>query len=161
MWVAEGGTAYYEGILLRRAGLITDKEFLNNKASQIKQLQERPGRFETSLEEASFDAWIKYYRPDENAVNNQISYYDKGEIVNMMLDITIRTASGGTKSYDDVLRYLYTEYFKKGQETTRPRIFKKRPSWRPARASTISLRNTSAAGLTSTTTRSSVVSDCS
>jgi predicted metalloprotease with PDZ domain len=118
LWVAEGGTAYYEGILLRRAGLMTDKEYLENKASQIKQLQERPGRFETSLEEASFDAWIKYYRSDENAVNNQISYYDKGEIVNMMLDVTIRTASNGAKSSDDVLRYLYTEFFKKGKNYT-------------------------------------------
>ena len=81
-----------------RAGLITDKELLTSKARMIKQLQERPGRFQTSLEEASFDAWIKYYRQDENAINNQISYYDKGEIVNMMLDITIRTASGGTRS---------------------------------------------------------------
>jgi predicted metalloprotease with PDZ domain len=124
LWVAEGGTAYYEGLLLVRAGLITDKEFLSSKASQIKQLQERPGRFETSLEEASFDAWIKYYRQDENAVNNQISYYDKGEVVNMMLDIAIRTASGGAKSYDDVLRYLYNEYFKKGRNYT-PEDFQK------------------------------------
>ncbi|MEO7539361.1 MAG: PDZ domain-containing protein, partial [Pyrinomonadaceae bacterium] len=124
LWVAEGGTAYYEGLLLRRAGLITDKEFLNGKVTQIKQLQERPGRFETSLEEASFDAWIKYYRPDENAVNNQISYYDKGEVVNMMLDIVIRTSSGGTRSYDDLLRYLYTEYFKKGRNYT-PQDFQK------------------------------------
>lgn len=118
LWVAEGGTAYYEGLLLVRAGLITDKEFLSNKAAQIKRLQETPGRFQTSLEEASFDAWIKYYRQDENALNNQISYYDKGEVVNMMLDVAIRTASGGTKSYDDVLRYLFTEYFKKGKNYT-------------------------------------------
>ncbi len=118
LWVAEGGTAYYEGILLRRAGLLTAKQFLDNKVDEIKQLQERPGRFETSLEEASFDAWIKYYRQDENAVNNQISYYDKGAIVNMMLDLTIRSASGGAKSYDDVLRYLYSEFFKKGKNYT-------------------------------------------
>ena len=113
LWVAEGGTEYYSQLLLLRAGLITPKEFLTSKANAISQLQARPGRFETSLESASFDAWIKYYRPDENAVNNQISYYDKGDIVNMMLDITIRTASGGAKSEDDVMRYLYTEYFKK------------------------------------------------
>ncbi len=113
LWVAEGGTEYYSGLLLQRAGLITEKEFLSAKANTITQLQARPGRFETSLESASFDAWIKGYRPDENAINNQISYYDKGEIVNMMLDITIRTASGGTKSEDDVMRYLYSEYFKK------------------------------------------------
>lgn len=124
LWVAEGATAYYEGILLRRAGLITDKKFLETKASLIKQLQETPGRFATSLEEASFDAWIKYYRQDENAVNNQISYYDKGEVVSMMLDVTIRTASNGAKSYDDLLRYLYTEFFKKGKNYT-PEDFQK------------------------------------
>ncbi|MFN0279502.1 MAG: M61 family metallopeptidase [Pyrinomonadaceae bacterium] len=124
LWVAEGTTAYYEGILMRRAGLITDKELLETKASQIKQLQERPGRFEMSLEEASFDAWIKYYRQDENAINNQVSYYDKGEIVNMMLDIAIRTASGGAKSLDDVLRHLYTEFSKKGRNYT-PEDFQK------------------------------------
>jgi predicted metalloprotease with PDZ domain len=124
LWVAEGGTAYYEGILLRRAGLMTDKELLDSKASTIEQLQNRPGRFETSLEEASLDAWIKYYRQDENAVNNQISYYDKGEIVNMMLDIVIRTESGGTKSLDDVMRYLYTEFYKKNKNYT-PEDFQK------------------------------------
>ncbi|MEP7214308.1 MAG: PDZ domain-containing protein [Acidobacteriota bacterium] len=118
LWVAEGGTAYYEGILLRRAGLISEKKFLDDKANTIQQLQTRPGRFEASLEEASFDAWIKYYRPDENAVNNQISYYDKGDIVNMMLDITIRTSSDGKKSLDDVLRYLYDEFYKKGRNYT-------------------------------------------
>src|SRR4029078_12184059 len=80
--------------------------------------------FQTSLEEASFDAWIKYYRQDENAINNQVSYYDKGEVVNMMLDITIRTASGGAKSYDDVLRYLFNEYFRKGKNYT-PEDFQK------------------------------------
>ncbi|MEJ7622435.1 MAG: PDZ domain-containing protein [Pyrinomonadaceae bacterium] len=118
LWVAEGATAYYEGVLLRRAGLVTDKELLATKAAQFKALQERPGRFETSLEEASFDAWIKYYRPDANAINNQISYYDKGETVNMLLDITIRTASDGAKSLDDVMRYLYTEFFKKNKNFT-------------------------------------------
>lgn len=118
LWVAEGATSYYEGILLRRAGLIGDREILNSKASMIEQLQDRPGRFETSLEEASFDAWIKYYRQDENSINNQISYYDKGEIVNMMLDITIRTASNGARSLDDVMRHLYNEYYKKNRNYT-------------------------------------------
>jgi len=124
LWVAEGGTAYYESLLLRRAGLITDKELLESRASTIEQLQNRPGRFETSLEEASFDAWIKYYRQDENSVNNQISYYDKGEVVNMMLDVTIRTASNGAKSLDDVMRYLYNEFYKKNRNYT-PADFQK------------------------------------
>jgi predicted metalloprotease with PDZ domain len=124
LWVAEGMTSYYESLLMRRAGIITDHEFLEEKASMIEQLQARPGRFETSLEEASMDAWIKYYRQDENSVNNQISYYDKGDIVSMMLDISIRTASGGAKSMDDVLRYLYNEFFKKGRNFT-PEDFQK------------------------------------
>jgi predicted metalloprotease with PDZ domain len=124
LWVAEGGTAYYESLLLRRAGLITDKELLDARATTIEQLQNRPGRFETSLEEASFDAWIKYYRQDENAINNQISYYDKGEVVNMMLDVTIRTASNGAKSLDDVMRYLYNEFYKKNRNYT-PADFQK------------------------------------
>lgn len=124
LWIAEGMTSYYEGLLLRRAGLISDKEFLDGKASMIEQLQARPGRFETSLEEASMDAWIKYYRQDENSVNNQISYYDKGDIVSMLLDITIRTASGGAKSMDDVMRHLYNEHYKKGKNYT-PEDFQK------------------------------------
>ena len=118
LWVAEGGTAYYESVLVQRAGIISAKDFLDGKAGQIQALQERPGRFETSLEEASFDAWIKYYRADENAVNNQISYYDKGELVNFLLDAEIRAASKGTKSLDDVLRYLYNEHFKKDKNYT-------------------------------------------
>ncbi|HMQ03638.1 MAG TPA: PDZ domain-containing protein [Pyrinomonadaceae bacterium] len=115
LWVAEGITSYYEGILLLRAGLISDAEFLSGKADLIEALQARPGRFETSLEEASFDTWIKFYRQDENAVNNQISYYDKGEIVGMLLDITIRTSSTGRRSLDDVFRLLYNDHFKKGR----------------------------------------------
>lgn len=107
LWIAEGATSYYEGVLMRRAGLISDREFLASKATMIQALQERPGRFETSLEEASFDAWIKYYRPDANSVNNQVSYYDKGDIVAFLLDIEIRAASKGAKSLDDVFRELY------------------------------------------------------
>ncbi len=118
LWVAEGGTAYYENVLVRRAGLMSDKDFLEGRAAAFQALQNRPGRFETSLEEASFDAWIKYYRPDENAVNNQISYYDKGEIVNFLLDLEIRRNSNGAKSLDDVMRYLYTDFYKKGRNYT-------------------------------------------
>lgn len=124
LWVAEGTTAYYEGVLLRRAGLMGDRELLDAKSNLIEQLQNRPGRFETSLEEASLDAWIKYYRQDENAINNQISYYDKGEVVNMMLDIVIRTSSNGAKSLDDVMRHLYNEFYKKDRNFT-PEDFQK------------------------------------
>ena len=118
LWVAEGTTVYYASQILLRAGLISREDYLRGISTTIEQLQNRPGRFETSLEEASFDAWIKYYRQDENAVNNQISYYDKGEIVNMMLDITIRAASDGARSLDDVMRHLYQEFFKKDRNFT-------------------------------------------
>ena len=60
LWVAEGLTDYYEDLILRRAGLISDRQFLNVFAAAIQDLQNRPGRFETSVEEASFDAWIKF-----------------------------------------------------------------------------------------------------
>jgi len=118
LWVAEGGTSYMESQILRRAGLTSPMQFLSGKASIIGSLYDQPGRFETSVEEASFDAWIKYYRTDENAVNNQISYYDKGELLNFLLDILIRSGSKGTKSLDDVMRYLYNEHYKKGKNFT-------------------------------------------
>jgi predicted metalloprotease with PDZ domain len=113
LWVAEGITDYYEEVIMRRAGLLTDKQFLNINAAGIQDLQNRPGRFETSVEEASFDAWIKYYRQDENSVNNQISYYDKGALVGLLLDLEIRKASNGERSLNDVMRYLNEEYAKK------------------------------------------------
>jgi predicted metalloprotease with PDZ domain len=92
---------------------MSDQEYLSILASAIQDLQNRPGRFEQNLEEASFDAWIKYYRPDENSVNSQISYYDKGAIVGAMLDLEIQRVSRGTRSLDAVLRYLYQEFYRK------------------------------------------------
>jgi len=124
LWVAEGGTDYYSNIVLQRAGLMSDRDLLAGIASDIQNLQRQPGRFQTSVEEASFDAWIKYYRQDENAINNQISYYDKGALVSALLDVEIRKASGGAKSLDDVMRYLYTDFFKKGRNYT-PEDFQK------------------------------------
>jgi len=124
LWVAEGITSYYQGIILRRAGLITDKEFLVAAAKSFQDLQKIPGRKVMSAEEASFDSWIKYYRPDENSVNSQVDYYDKGSIVGLLLDLEIRKLSKGTKSLDDVMRYLYTEFYKKDRNYT-PADFQK------------------------------------
>lgn len=118
LWVAEGITSYYETIILLRAGLISGEDYLNELANAIRDLQNTPGRFEQSLEESSFDAWIKYYRPDENAVNSQISYYDKGAIVGAMLDLEIRRASKDAHSLDDVMRALYEEHYKKERNYT-------------------------------------------
>ncbi len=113
LWVAEGITDYYADLVLRRAGLITEGEFLTATARAIQTLQNTPGRLEQSVEESSFDTWIKYYRQDENSINSQISYYDKGAILGLLLDLEIRKRSNNGKSLDDVLRYLYTEFFKK------------------------------------------------
>ncbi|MCA1557420.1 MAG: peptidase M61, partial [Acidobacteria bacterium] len=118
LWVAEGITSYYENIILLRAGILSPEEYLGGVASSIQDLQNRPGRFEQSLEESSFDAWIKYYRPDENSVNTQISYYDKGALVGALLDLEIRRASKDARSLDDVMRALYEEHYKKGRNYT-------------------------------------------
>lgn len=118
LWVAEGVTSYYESIFPRRAGLMTDRQYLEGRARDIQALQNSPGRLEQSAEDASFDAWIKYYRPDENSINSAISYYDKGAILGMLLDLEIRRRSNNARSLDDVMRALYTDYFKRGRNYT-------------------------------------------
>jgi predicted metalloprotease with PDZ domain len=115
LWVAEGITDYYADVALRRAGLISEGEYLSAAARAMQALQNTPGRLEQSAEESSFDAWIKYYRQDENSVNSQVSYYEKGALLGLLLDLEIRKRSAGAKSLDDVMRYLYTEYYKKNR----------------------------------------------
>lgn len=118
LWVAEGVTTYYEDRFLQRAGLMNDRQYLQLMAREIQKLQQTPGRLAQSLEEASFDAWIKQYRPDENSVNSSISYYDKGAIVGLLLDLEIRRRSGGAHSLDDVMRALYQDFFKQNRNYT-------------------------------------------
>ncbi|GAC1399442.1 MAG: PDZ domain-containing protein [Pyrinomonadaceae bacterium] len=118
LWVAEGLTEYYQGVLVRRANLISDREYLRDMARAFEALQNTPGRRVMSVEEASFDAWIKFYRPDENTPNSQISYYDKGAILSLLLDLEIRRASENKKSLDDVMRYLYNEFYKRKRNYT-------------------------------------------
>lgn len=124
LWVAEGITDYYADVALRRANLISERDFLTATARSFQQLQNTPGRLVQTVEESSFDSWIKYYRQDENSINSQVSYYDKGGIVGMLFDLEIRKRSNGTKSLDDVMRYLFTEYFKKDRNYT-PADFQK------------------------------------
>jgi predicted metalloprotease with PDZ domain len=115
LWVAEGITDYYSQIALRRAGLVSVRSYLNSQARNFQVLQETPGRLVQTAEESSFDSWIKYYRQDENSNNSQVSYYEKGAILGLLLDLEIRKRSNGAKSLDDVMRYLFNEYFKKGR----------------------------------------------
>lgn len=106
LWVSEGITNYYGDQLLRRAGLISSAEYLEGLVTMIAGYEQLPGRFKQSAESASFDAWIKHYRPDENSVNTALSYYTRGEILGLLLDIEIRTATDGARSLDDAMRML-------------------------------------------------------
>jgi predicted metalloprotease with PDZ domain len=124
LWVAEGITDYYARLVLRRAGLTSEKEFLTENAKAFQTLQNTPGRLVMSVEESSFDTWIKYYRQDENSVNSQVDYYDKGAILGLLLDLEIRKRSRGAKSLDNVMHYLYAEFYKKNRNYT-PQDFQK------------------------------------
>ena len=124
LWVAEGITEYYGNLMVRRAGLTSDKDYLDQLARSIRSVENTPGRLEMSAEEASFNAWIKEYRPDENSDNSQISYYDKGELLGLLLDLEIRGRSNNGKSLDDVMRYLYHEFYEKNRNYT-PADFQK------------------------------------
>jgi predicted metalloprotease with PDZ domain len=128
LWVAEGMTDYYGSLLLRRAGLTTEKDYLDALARSFQTLQNTPGRARMSVEEASFDAWIKHYRRDENYQNTQISYYDKGAILSALLDLHIRRLSGYTRSLDDVMRRLYAEFYLKNRNYT-PEDFQRAAEW--------------------------------
>ncbi len=104
LWVAEGFTDYYADVLVRRAGLSTMDEYFDGLSNQVEAVQTRPGRLVTPVNMASYDTWIKQYRPDENTPNTSINYYPKGAVIAFLLDAKIRKATAGTKSLDDGMR---------------------------------------------------------
>lgn len=110
LWTAEGITSYYTELGVRRAGLCSDEAFLERLSEIIQRLQTTPGRLVHPLEMASYDAWIKFYRVDENSANTTVSYYTKGAVVAFLLDAHLHAATGGAKSLDDLLRLAYTRY---------------------------------------------------
>jgi len=110
LWAVEGFTSYYGDLLVHRAGFSTRKEILKELSKTIENLQATPARKVQPLDDASFDAWIKFYRRDENTPNSAISYYTKGAVVAFLLDARIRRATGGRKSLDDALRLAYQRY---------------------------------------------------
>ncbi len=105
LWFFEGFTSYYDDLLLRRAGLIDNTTYLKLLGKTINQVLQTPGRRVQSVAQASFDAWIKYYRPDENTPNITVSYYTKGALVALCLDLTLRAE--GKTTLDAVLRALW------------------------------------------------------
>jgi len=104
LWFFEGFTSYYDDLLLRRAGLIDDATYLQLLAKTINQVSQTPGRHVQTVAQASFDAWVKYYRQDENTPNATVSYYTKGALVGLCLDLSLR-AEG--HSLDAVMRGLW------------------------------------------------------
>jgi predicted metalloprotease with PDZ domain len=110
LWAMEGLTRAYEAIVLRRAGLVGAKRFLELWAELMTQLRRTPGRLRTSLLQASYDAWIKFYRPDETTQNTTVSYYLKGGVVGLLLDLELRRRTAGAKTLDDLMRLLFARY---------------------------------------------------
>ncbi|KAF0814294.1 hypothetical protein IGB42_01195 [Andreprevotia sp. IGB-42] len=110
LWAFEGITSYYDDLTLVRTGLITQQEYLDLLAQTLTSVERAAGRNKQNLEEASLDAWVKYYRQDENSPNVLVSYYTKGALAALGLDLTIRSRTHGARSLDDVMRALWQRY---------------------------------------------------
>ena len=114
LWFFEGFTSYYDDLVLRRAGLLDNAGYLRLLNKTINQVLQAPGRLVQSVAEASFDAWVKYYRQDDNTPNATISYYTKGALVALCFDLTLR-AEGHT-TLDDVMRGVWVRCHQEGRD---------------------------------------------
>ena len=114
LWAFEGITSYYDDLALLRCGAIELQDWLELLAKTISNVQRGPGRRRQTLAESSFDAWNKFYRPDENTPNAVVSYYAKGALVALALDLTLRNKTNGAISLDDIMRALWQRHGKTG-----------------------------------------------
>lgn len=114
LWVSEGLSVYYEYLVLRRAGIITQEELLDLLRKNMMAFENKPGRLFQTLAQASYETWSDgpFGRTDDE-INKTISYYDKGPVVGLLLDFVIRHETNNKKSLDDVMRTLYTDYYQK------------------------------------------------
>jgi predicted metalloprotease with PDZ domain len=110
LWLFEGFTSYYDDLMLVRSGLIDAPEYFRLLGKTVGGVSRGAGRFKQSVAQSSFDAWIKYYRQDENTPNAVVSYYTKGSLVALAFDLTIRAQTRNRKSLDDVMRLLWQRY---------------------------------------------------
>lgn len=110
LWLFEGFTSYYDDLMLVRAGVIAEPAYFKLLGKTIGSVLRGSGRTKQSVADSSFDAWGKYYRQDENAPNSIVSYYTKGSLIGLALDLSIRAKTGGKKSLDDVMRVLWQRY---------------------------------------------------
>lgn len=111
LWMMEGFTSYYDNLILRRCAFCDEYDYLQLLAQDFNTVYNRPGYAVQSAGLASFDAWIKHYRPDENSHNNSISYYNKGAMLSAAMDIKIIADSKGRKRLDDVLKAAYEQFY--------------------------------------------------
>jgi len=112
LWAFEGFTAYYDDISLVRCGLIPAESYLELLGQTITRVIRGSGRLKQTVSESSFDTWTKFYKQDENAPNAIVSYYTKGSLVALALDLTLRARSNGERSLDDVMRALWQRHGK-------------------------------------------------
>lgn len=114
LWAFEGITSYYDDLILLRSGLIGVDDYLNLLAQGMSRVWMGSGRFKQSVADSSFDAWTKFYRQDESSVNSIVSYYAKGSVIALALDLTIRQHTQNAHSLDDVMLRLWNEYGRAG-----------------------------------------------
>jgi predicted metalloprotease with PDZ domain len=115
LWVFEGVTSYYDDLALVRSGLITPESYLEVLGQTITRVLRGAGRLRQSIGESSFDAWTKFYKQDANAGNAIVSYYAKGALAALALDLTLRRDSGGGKCLDDVMRACWSRWGESGE----------------------------------------------
>lgn len=116
LWLFEGFTSYYESLVLRRAGLIDNAQLAKLLSADLKNVLQGNARHMQSLAEASFDAWIKFYRPNSNSANSHVSYYRQGAMAAWVLDGVLRTKTRGKKSLDDVVRLMWEDFKAAGDD---------------------------------------------
>ena len=124
LWIAEGFTAYYQDIFTKRAGLLNPEKYVEGLARAISAVENQPGNRVQTLSESSFDAWIKHYRPNENSPNSTISYYSKGSLIALIMDLEIIHSTKGKDGLDEVMKAMYDEYFVKQKRGFTDKEFK-------------------------------------
>ena len=119
LWVAEGTTTYYQGVVLVRAGLMKPDAYLKSVGDSIDSIRRRPGATVQSVEDASVNSWVMFNRTNADGVNSTVSFYESGQLASLVLDMEIRRASGGEASLDDLMRDLYRRFPLAGPGYTR------------------------------------------
>jgi predicted metalloprotease with PDZ domain len=114
LWIFEGITSYYDELMLHRSGVVETKDYFEMVAECVTRVMRGSGRLKQTLEESSFDVWTRFYKQDENAPNAIVSYYAKGALVALLLDLNIRLRSEGRFSLDNIMRELWLSYGKQG-----------------------------------------------